>query len=148
MIERLIDSSQGLHDRALSLMGFAGTFLRAELVGLDIGDLDERKGLVATFTGPANREKQGRGVGIPYGLFPRRRLRCLGKLAWLRVPMAQAARNPTLALPNRAHKLEILTYFRKKKNLSETPDGARRICPRPAGSAQGPHRSGGVKAWP
>ena len=49
IVGRLPDSLQGIRDRALLLVGFAGAFRRSELVGLDIQDLEfGREGLVVT----------------------------------------------------------------------------------------------------
>src|SRR5918911_1357864 len=40
MLQKLPSTRVGLRDRALLLLGFAGAFRRAELVGLDVADLD------------------------------------------------------------------------------------------------------------
>jgi site-specific recombinase XerD len=46
------DSLQGLRDRALLLLGFAGAFRRSELVALDVGDVEETdEGFASPFAG-------------------------------------------------------------------------------------------------
>jgi len=62
----------GVRDRALILLGFAGAFRRAELVALDVADLDfNRDGLTITLRrSKTDQEGQGRRVGIPYGSNP------------------------------------------------------------------------------
>ncbi len=72
MIDLLPDNFQGLRDRALLLVGFAGAFRRSELVGLDIADLDfSPEGLVVTIRrSKTDPEGQGRKVGLPYGSHP------------------------------------------------------------------------------
>lgn len=40
MAAELAEGRQGIRDRALLLVGFAGAFRRSELVGLDVGDLE------------------------------------------------------------------------------------------------------------
>ena len=40
MLERLLGTRVGLRDRALLLVGFAGTFRRSELVSVDLGDVE------------------------------------------------------------------------------------------------------------
>jgi site-specific recombinase XerD len=72
MLERLPDSLQGVRDRALLLVGFAGAFRRSELVGLDLADLEfGHDGLVVTVRrSKTDPEGKGRRVGIPYGSHP------------------------------------------------------------------------------
>lgn len=62
----------GLRDRALILIGFAGAFRRAEIVGLDVGDLAFGKdGLTVTLRrSKTDQDGQGRKIGIPYGSNP------------------------------------------------------------------------------
>lgn len=59
-------------DRALLLLGFAGGFRRAELVGLDVADLrDDTDGLVVSVRrSKTDQQGLGREVGIPYGSDP------------------------------------------------------------------------------
>jgi integrase len=59
----------GARDKALLLVGFAGGFRRAELVGLDVADLREDiHGLVLTIRrSKTDQTGKGREVGIPYG---------------------------------------------------------------------------------
>ena len=59
----------GLRDRALLLIGFAGTFRRSELVSLDVEDATfTREGLTLTLRrSKTDQEGVGRKVGIPYG---------------------------------------------------------------------------------
>jgi site-specific recombinase XerD len=62
----------GLRDRALVLSGFAGAFRRAELVGLDLPNLDfSRDGLTVTLRrSKTDQDGHGRRIGIPYGSNP------------------------------------------------------------------------------
>lgn len=63
----LDDSLQGVRDRALILLGFAGAFRRSELVALDVADLRwEARGLVVTLRrSKTDQEGKGREIGIP-----------------------------------------------------------------------------------
>jgi site-specific recombinase XerC len=62
------DSLQGLRDRPLLLVEFAGAFGRSELVGLDTADVEFNRDLVVTVRRlKTDQEGQGRRVGIPYG---------------------------------------------------------------------------------
>ncbi|OPZ80876.1 MAG: Tyrosine recombinase XerD [bacterium ADurb.Bin429] len=63
------DTLQGVRNRALLLLGFAGGFRRSELVGLDIEDLQHcAEGLCLTLRrSKTDQEGQGRQVAIPYG---------------------------------------------------------------------------------
>ena len=62
----------GARDRAIVLLGFAGAFRRAEIVGLDVADLAfGRDGLTVTLRrSKTDQEGQSRNVGIPYGSNP------------------------------------------------------------------------------
>ncbi len=72
MVEASSADLIGLRDRALILLGFAGAFRRAELVGLDLTDLEfSRDGLTVTLRrSKTDQYGQGRKVGIPYGSNP------------------------------------------------------------------------------
>ena len=69
MLERLPGTRVGLRDRALLLVGFAGAFRRAELVSLDVADLEfSSAGLVVTLRkSKTDQEGKGRRLGIPFG---------------------------------------------------------------------------------
>ena len=75
-IRAMVDATNagliGLRDRAIVLLGFAGAFRRAEIVGLDVSDLAfGRDGLTITLRrSKTDQEGQGRRVGIPYGSNP------------------------------------------------------------------------------
>lgn len=72
MVAHLDDSLAGKRDRALILLGFAGAFRRAELVSLDVGDLQVRPaGLIVTLR-RSKTDQEGRGAvkGIPRGRTP------------------------------------------------------------------------------
>ena len=62
----------GMRDRALLLLGFSGAFLRSEVVGLDVADLDfNRDGLTVNLRrSKTDQDGQGRKIGIPYGSNP------------------------------------------------------------------------------
>src|SRR5580704_3805248 len=66
------DRLDGLRDRALLLLGFAGGFRRSELVALDLADLEETDGglRVRIRGGGTGRPAGGREVGIPFGRHP------------------------------------------------------------------------------
>jgi site-specific recombinase XerD len=72
MIGALPENLQGLRDRALLLIGFAGGFRRSELAGLAVDDIaNEKDGLVATLRrSKTDQEGRGRKVAIPYGSHP------------------------------------------------------------------------------
>ena len=63
---------QGIRDRALLLVGFAGGFRRSELARLRIEDLkDTAEGMVATLRrSKTDQEGLGRPVALPYGSDP------------------------------------------------------------------------------
>jgi len=75
-IRAMVDATDagtiGTRDRAMVLLGFAGAFRRAEIVGLDAADLAfGRDGLTITLRrSKTDQEGQGRRVGIPYGSNP------------------------------------------------------------------------------
>ncbi|MEA2671072.1 MAG: hypothetical protein QOG45_1292 [Chloroflexota bacterium] len=66
------DRLDGLRDRALLLLGFAGGFRRSELVALDLADLEETDGglRVRIRRGGTDPAASGREVGIPFGRHP------------------------------------------------------------------------------
>ena len=72
MVDALPDTLQGVRDRALLLVGFAGGFRRSELAGLQIADVAvENDGLAIVLRrSKTDQEGQGRKVGIPYGSRP------------------------------------------------------------------------------
>src|SRR5690606_12532147 len=46
MLERMGDTTKDRRDKSLLLIGFAGAFRRSELVGLNVGDIDQvRQGI-------------------------------------------------------------------------------------------------------
>ncbi len=72
MVEATDAGLIGARDRAIVLLGFAGAFRRAEVVGLDVSDLAfSRDGLTVTLRrSKTDQDGQGRNVGIPYGSNP------------------------------------------------------------------------------
>ena len=72
MVDALPGTLQGVRDRALLLVGFAGGFRRSELAGLQIADVAvENDGLAIVLRrSKTDQEGQGRRVGIPYGSRP------------------------------------------------------------------------------
>ena len=75
-IRAMVDAADtgliGARDRALTLLGFAGAFRRAELVSLDIEDgAFGKDGLTVTLRrSKIDQDGQGRKIGIPYGSNP------------------------------------------------------------------------------
>ena len=69
MIQVQPDTLAGLRNRALLLLGFAGTLRRSELVSLDVADLAfTSDGLVVTVPhSKTDQEGQGRQIGVPFG---------------------------------------------------------------------------------
>ncbi|MHB8420600.1 MAG: site-specific integrase [Myxococcales bacterium] len=69
IVAKLPTSSQGVRDRALLLLGFAGAFRRSELAGLNVGDLElGEDGLTVTLRrSKTDQEGAGRKVGVPFG---------------------------------------------------------------------------------
>jgi site-specific recombinase XerD len=63
------DTTTGVRDRAILLLGFAGALRRSELSALDLGDLrEEDEGLVVTIRrSKTDPEGAGRQLGIPRG---------------------------------------------------------------------------------
>ena len=66
MVDSLPDTTAGIRDRALLLLGFAGAFRRGELVGLNVEDLSLRpQGYAVTIRrGKTDQEGAGREVAI------------------------------------------------------------------------------------
>jgi site-specific recombinase XerD len=73
LIEALPNNLQGVRDRALLLVGFAGGFRRSELASLEVSDLKEtEQGIVITLRrSKTDPLAQGRPVALPYGSDPR-----------------------------------------------------------------------------
>jgi integrase len=69
MINRLPDTTIGIRDQALLLIGFAGALRRSELVNVRLEDVAETKeGLVIRIRrSKTDQEGKGRQVAIPYG---------------------------------------------------------------------------------
>ena len=72
MVEATDAGLIGARDRAIILLGFAGAFRRAEIVGLDVSDLAfGRDGLTVTLRrSKTDQDGQGRKIGVPYGSNP------------------------------------------------------------------------------
>ncbi len=94
IVSRLPEGPQGVRDRALLLLGFAGAFRRSELAGLNVGDLDVGDdGVTVTLRrSKTDQEGAGRKVGVPFGsdkaTCPVRAVR-----AWLDL-LGESARGP------------------------------------------------------
>ncbi|KJD42650.1 integrase [Paenibacillus terrae] len=71
MLNELPDKLQGIRDRAVLLIGFAGAFRRSELVSLDIEFVSiVREGLIIQLNkSKTDQEGKGESIGIPYGSF-------------------------------------------------------------------------------
>jgi integrase len=69
MMNALPGKLQGIRDRALVLLGFAGGFRRSELAALTVADITVgRDGLtILLLRSKTDQEGAGRKVGIPYG---------------------------------------------------------------------------------
>jgi integrase len=69
MVAVLPDSLSGARDRALLLLGFVGAFRRAELVALDVADIQlVADGAIVTIRrSKTDQEGEGQKVGIPRG---------------------------------------------------------------------------------
>jgi hypothetical protein len=72
MVAQLDDSLQGIRDRAILLIGFAGAFRRSELASLTVDDIQfTNDGLVITLRrSKTDQEGEGYIKGIPYGSAP------------------------------------------------------------------------------
>ena len=72
LVGALPDTTAGVRDRAIILLGFAGAFRRSELVALDAGDVElAREGAIVTLRRrKTDQEGEGRKVGIPRGKHP------------------------------------------------------------------------------
>ena len=72
ILRGLPNSTLGIRDRALLLLGFTGGFRRSELVALNVEDLEENtQGLIVTIHRSKTDQKgEGRKVGIPQGAEP------------------------------------------------------------------------------
>lgn len=72
IVDRLPSTAQGIRDRALLLVGFAGGFRRSELIGLDTSDVKfVSAGLIVNLRrSKTDQEGQGRRIGIPAGANP------------------------------------------------------------------------------
>lgn len=68
-LDRMDTQTIDLRDKALLLIGFAGAFRRSELVGLDIGDIENvRQGIILNLrSSKTDQEGFGRKIGIPFG---------------------------------------------------------------------------------
>lgn len=69
MLERMESKTIDIRDKALLLIGFAGAFRRSELVGLDVGDIENvRQGIILNLrSSKTDQEGKGRKIGIPFG---------------------------------------------------------------------------------
>lgn len=69
MVAALPQSTKGIRDRALLLLGFAGALRRSELVALDVTDVTASDNglLIMLRRSKTDQEGEGRTVGIPYG---------------------------------------------------------------------------------
>lgn len=72
MLNGLPNTTKGLRDRALLLMGFAGAFRRSELVALEVSDVVfTSEGLEVTLRrSKTDQEGAGQKVGLPFGSDP------------------------------------------------------------------------------
>lgn len=72
MVATLDESLQGLRDRAILLLGFAGAFRRSELARLTVADLEfVSEGVIVTLRrSKTDQEGAGAVKGIPYGANP------------------------------------------------------------------------------
>jgi len=69
VVDRMDDSVKAARDRALLLMGFAGALRRAELVALNVADLDRVKQGIVLHLRRSKTDQEGHGetIGIPFG---------------------------------------------------------------------------------
>lgn len=72
MVATLDTTLQGIRDRAVLLVGFAGAFRRSELAGLSVADVEfTNDGVVITLPrSKTDQEGEGMLKGIPYGSTP------------------------------------------------------------------------------
>jgi len=72
VVEAIPEGLLGQRDRALLLLGFAGAFRRAELVGLDVTDVvfTDDGAEVTLRHSKTDQEAAGRKIGIPWGTSP------------------------------------------------------------------------------
>lgn len=72
MVEALPATTKGVRDRALLLIGFAGAFRRAELVGLDVADVHfAAEGLIITLRrSKTDQDGEGMVKGVAFGTAP------------------------------------------------------------------------------
>lgn len=63
------DDLQGLRDRALLLVGFAGAFRRSEIVAIDCSEIQSLEQGIVIRIGRSKTDQEGKGrvVGIPFG---------------------------------------------------------------------------------
>jgi site-specific recombinase XerD len=71
LVAALPDTSSGVRDRALLLLGFAGAFRRSELIALDVLDVQiGREGATVTVRrSKTDQEGTGTKIGIPMGRY-------------------------------------------------------------------------------
>jgi site-specific recombinase XerD len=69
MLDALDDRLPGCRNRALLLVGYAGGFRRSELVGLDVGDVNETADGLVIRLRRSKTDPEGKGitVALPYG---------------------------------------------------------------------------------
>ncbi len=69
MIRALPDNLQGVRDRALLVMGFAGGFRRSELTALDINDVAETDEGLVLWLRRSKTDQEGKGskIALPWG---------------------------------------------------------------------------------
>lgn len=72
MVAHLSETTIGVRDRAVLLVGFAGALRRSEVVALNVGDLTDRdEGIRITLRrSKTDQEAKGREVALPYGTDP------------------------------------------------------------------------------
>lgn len=75
LVEAAQDTPQGVRDRALLLVGFAGGFRRSELVSIDLEHIEESPaGLTITLPrAKTDQEGSGRLIGVPFGKYQNER---------------------------------------------------------------------------
>jgi integrase len=59
-----LSEPEGLRDRALLLLGFAGAFRRSELVALDVADLEDTEDGFKIIIRRSKTDQEGHGVTI------------------------------------------------------------------------------------